>query len=82
MVLEILQRMVCLLGPLELVVELDQFEEGYTPFSKPRDESIQSCHAACELVDVLDHPWGIHGCDGIDRLRVGFNSSVADNELE
>jgi hypothetical protein len=28
MVLEILQRLVCLLGPLELVVELEQFEEG------------------------------------------------------
>jgi hypothetical protein len=28
MVLEILQHQVCLIGPLELVVELEQFEEG------------------------------------------------------
>jgi hypothetical protein len=28
MVLEILQRLVCLLGTLELVVEFEQFEEG------------------------------------------------------
>jgi hypothetical protein len=27
-VLEILQHLVCLLGPLELVMELEQFEEG------------------------------------------------------
>jgi hypothetical protein len=28
MVLEILQRLLCLLGPLELVMVLEQFEEG------------------------------------------------------
>jgi hypothetical protein len=57
MVLEILQRLVCLLGPLELVVELEQFEEGKSPFFKSGDESIQSCHTSCELLDVLYLPW-------------------------
>jgi hypothetical protein len=55
MVLEILQRLVCLLGPLELIMELEQFEEGKSPFSTSGDESIQSCHAACELLDILYH---------------------------
>jgi hypothetical protein len=66
MVLEILQRLVCLLGPPELVMEIEQFEEGKSPFSKSGDELIQSYHAACELLDVLDHLWSIHGYDGVD----------------
>jgi hypothetical protein len=82
MVLEILQRLLCLLRPLELVVELGKFEEGKSRFSKSGDESIQSCHATCELLDVLYRPWSIHGCDGVDLLRVCFNSSVTNNEPE
>jgi hypothetical protein len=29
---------------------------------------IQSCHAAREHLDILDHPWSVHGCNGIDHL--------------
>jgi hypothetical protein len=82
MVLEILHCLVCLLGPLELVMVLEQFEEGWSPFSKSGDELIQSCHAACELLDVLDHPWSIHGCDAGNLLWVCFNSSMTNNEPE
>jgi hypothetical protein len=82
MALDILQRLVCLLGPLELVVELEQFEEGSSLFSKSGDESIQSCHAAYELLDILDCLWSVHGCDSVDLLRVCFNSSVTNNEPE
>jgi hypothetical protein len=46
------------------------------------DESIQSCHATCELLDVLDHPCSIHGYDDVDLLWVGFHSLEIDNELE
>jgi hypothetical protein len=49
-------------------MELEQFEEGKSPFSKSGDESVQSCHAAGELLDILDHLWSIHGCDGVDLL--------------
>jgi hypothetical protein len=73
MVLEILQHLLCLLNPLELVMMLEQFEEGYSPFSKSGDESVQSYHVACELLDILDRPWSIHGCDGGDLLS-GFAS--------
>jgi hypothetical protein len=79
MVLEILQRLLCLLDPLELVVALEQFEEGYSLFSKSGDECVQGCHAACELLDILDRPWSIHDCD---LLWVCFNSSVTNNETE
>jgi hypothetical protein len=63
-------------------VELKQFEEGKSPFSKSGDESIQTCHAACELLDVLYQPWSVHGFDGVDLLRVCFNTSVTNNEPE
>jgi hypothetical protein len=63
-------------------MELEQFEERKSPFSKSRDESIQNCHAACELLDVLYHPWSVHGSDGVDLLWVCFNSSVTNNEPE
>jgi hypothetical protein len=52
---------------------LEQFEEGWFPFSKSGDESVEGCHAACELLDVLDSLWSIHGCDGGDLLRICFN---------
>jgi hypothetical protein len=82
MMLEILQRLLCLLGPLELVVSLEQFEEGQSPFSKLGGKSIQGCHASYELLDILDHPWSIHGRDGGDFLWVCFNSSVTNDETE
>jgi hypothetical protein len=47
-----------------------------------KDESVQCCHVAYELLDVLDRPWSIHGYDGGDLLQVCFNSSVTNNETE
>jgi hypothetical protein len=63
-------------------MELEQFEEGKSPFSKLGDKSIQNCHAACELLDILYHPWSVHGYDGVDLFWVCFNSSVTNNEPE
>jgi hypothetical protein len=61
-------------------VVLEQLEEGQSPFSKSGDESVQNCHAASELLDILDHLWGFHGCDGIDLLWICFYRVMADNE--
>jgi hypothetical protein len=81
-VFEVLKRLVCLLSPLELVVVLEQLEEGQSLFSKSGDESVQSCHAASELLDVLDHLRCILGCNSIDLLWIFFDPAMADNEPE
>jgi hypothetical protein len=82
MMLEIFQHLLCLLGPLELIVAFEQFEEGYSLFSKSRNKSIQGRHIACELLDILDRSWSVHVCNGSDLLQVCFNSSVTNNETE
>ena len=49
-------------------------------FTKPGQEPVQSCHAACKLLDVLDGSWSIHVHDAIDLLWISLNSSVTDDE--
>src|SRR6185312_17241152 len=80
--LEVLECFCGFCSPLEFILSLQELEEGYAPFAKPGQESIQGCHAAYNLLDVLDGSWGVHGHDGIDLLWVSFNSSVADDESE
>jgi hypothetical protein len=52
------------------------------PFSKSQDKSVQGRHTAYELMEILDHPWSPHVYNGGDLLRVCFNSSVTDDEIE
>jgi len=63
-------------------LSLEELEEGQVSFTKPAQEVVQGCHAACKLLDVLDSSWSVHGHDGVDLLWIGLDSSVADDESE
>ena len=80
MMLEVLECFRGLCSPLEFVLLFEELEEGQSLFTKLGQELVQGCHAAYELLDVLDSSWGVHGHDGIDLLWIGLNSSVADDE--
>src|SRR5687767_2934692 len=52
------------------------------PVSKSRDEPIESGHAACEFLHILDASWCLHVCDGRYLLWVGLNAAMANDEPE
>jgi hypothetical protein len=52
------------------------------PFSKLRDESVQSRHAPGQLLHVFDARGSFHAGDSGDLLGIGFDAAVADDEAE
>jgi hypothetical protein len=52
------------------------------PFSKLRDESVQGRHAPSKLLHVFDVGGSFHLGNGRDLLGAGFDSTMADDEVE
>ena len=50
-----------------------------TLFTEVRYKAIESSHATCELLYILDACWSFHVGDGGDLVRVGFNAMSVDD---
>ena len=78
--LELLESSFTFLGPNELLIASEDVEEGETLVGRTRDKPIQRGDAPRELSDFFPSLRGLHVEDGLDFLRVGFNSSLTHHE--
>jgi hypothetical protein len=52
--LQIFEGLLCLIGPLELVLFLNDFEERELLDAESRDESTQGSHTSSHLLDIME----------------------------
>jgi hypothetical protein len=77
--LQVFERLLCLLSPLELVLFFKELKKWESPDTESRDESAQGSHTSHQLLDIMEALGRLHLGDSRHLFWVRVNALSGDH---
>jgi hypothetical protein len=77
--LQVFERLLCLLSPLELVLFLEEPKKRESPNTESRDKPAQSGHASHQLLHIVEALGQLYFGDSQHLLWVRVNTMTGDH---